>query len=84
MKKLFLIALLACAGCLENHYICEIEYMDGTKELIECFYAKVDEPFFGAPSVLTIEIYKGGSTIQKSLATIKRWRLIKLEKGSTK
>lgn len=84
MKKLFLIALLACAGCLDNHYICEIEYMDGTKERIECFYAKVDEPFFGAPSVLSIEIYKGGSNTQKSLATIKRWRLIELKKGSAK
>lgn len=79
MRKLFLFALLACAGCLENHYICEIEYMDGTKECIECFYAKVDEPLFGAPTVLTIEIYEGGRTQQKALATIKRWRLLMKE-----
>ena len=53
--------------------------MDGTKEYIECFYAKVDDPFFGAPTVLTIEIYEGGHTQQKALATIKRWRLLMKE-----
>ena len=79
MKKLVLIALLACAGCLENKYVCEIEYMDGTKERIECFSAHIPKPLFGSPTVLEIKIYGRGSSQMKSLATIKRWRLLMKE-----
>ena len=76
MRILLLIALLACAGCLENESVCEIEYMDGTKESIECFDATVKEPFFGSPTVLKIYV-SGGDWQIKSLATIKRWKLRK-------
>ena len=73
MKKTIFVMLLACAGCsLENDMIWEIEYIDGTKERIECLGAMVYEPMFGSPTVL--EIYSSGGGYQvKSLSTIKRW-----------
>lgn len=84
MRKLAVIAMLAMlalSGCcghksFGNQYVCEIEYMDGEKERIKCYHARDDSPV----PVLIIEIYKGGRKMRKSLATIKRWRLIKLEK----
>lgn len=73
MKKTIFVMLLACAGCRpENDMICEIEYIDGTKECIECRGAMVYEPIFGSPT--TLEIYSSGGEYQvKALSTIKRW-----------
>lgn len=56
---------------LENRYVCHIEYIDGTKESINCWYASTPDEF------LNIEIYKCGNSQKKSLATIKRWTLQK-------
>ena len=81
MKRLIFFILLACAGCsLENDIICEIEYIDGTKERIECIGAMVYEPMFGSPTVLEIHS-AGGKNQVKSLSTIKCWHQIKKSKS---
>ena len=77
MKKLFVAILLValCGGCDDNA-VCVIEYMDGEIEEVACFDAWVDRPLFGAPSTLEIIVAEGPDQ-QKSLATIKRWKLVK-------
>lgn len=82
MKKLFVaILLVALYGGCDNNAVCVIEYMDGEIEEVACYHAKVDRPLFGSPS--TLEILTRDDFYQyKSLATIKRWKLVK--KGRAK
>lgn len=78
---MLLIAMTAVAiylSGLENDMVCVIEYMDGDVERIECITADIDRPLFGSTTALKIMI-KDKDDITKSLSTIKRWRLDRLE-----
>ena len=82
LTMLICIAILGigyfCAS-LENDKVCIIEYMDGTIEAIDCWYAKPNSPFFGSPNVLEVSV-SGGCDQTKALSTIKRWRVEDKEK----
>ena len=62
-----------------NDQVCIVEYMDGEVERIPCYYAGVNSPIFGGPTVLVIK--STHKTNKKSLSTIKRWNLIELRQG---
>ena len=93
--RIYIIAMLIsalCIGCAPddsgrttkhrnpNDKICIIEYVDGETERIRCWNAYISRPIFGGPTMLHIhQVFSG--TQEKSLSTIKRWKIIKIKES---
>ena len=66
------ILFLLCANCIKRNDLCEIDFADGTRESIPCYYAAVEG------SVLEISTKDG--KIYKPLAAIKSFRTVEVDK----